>query len=154
MNLKAIPLLSAQQIPADESRPRDEADTPWQIGRLDRQVEFGFRLMGLSFSANTRSTESGTVLQLSAEIGPVPYSAEGVGARRIALSIVDAAQLLPEARLVVSRGHQIYVIGKSALPDAWTVADAISASTRLVLQVKPYLTMLLEVLPNWRGRRS
>jgi hypothetical protein len=147
VNLKAIPLLSAQRISEADSRLQVNTNQALQIGRLDRQIEFAFRLMGLSFTANTRPADNGTVLQLSAEVGPVPYSAEGVGTRRSALSIIESAQMLPEARLVISRSRWIYVIGKSALSEDWSAADAISASTRLVLQVKPHLTMLLEVLP-------
>jgi hypothetical protein len=135
-----------------EPHALSHASTALQIGRLDRQIEFGFRLMGLKFAANTHPGEGLAVLQLSAEVGPVPYSAEGVAARRTALSIIESSQALPEARLIISRNRWIYVIGKSALSDAWTAAEAISATTRLVLQVKPYLTMLLDVLPNWRGR--
>jgi hypothetical protein len=150
VNLKAIPLLSAQRIPEEQSRLLVNNAGLLRIGRLDRQIEFAFRLLGLRFTANTRPAESGTVLQLAAEVGPVPYSAEGVGIRRAALTIIETSQVLPEARLVISRSRWIYVIGKASLPNAWTAADAISASARLVLQVKPYLAMLLEVLPPQR----
>src|SRR5688572_33220313 len=40
-------------------------------------VAFGFRACGLPFSAETRLTETGPVLQIAADIGGDPYSAGG-----------------------------------------------------------------------------
>lgn len=147
MNLKAIPLLKLQQLPPEEPRLRINPDGTLQIGRKDGQIEFAFRFLGFTFEANTRPTAAGTVVQLSAEIAPLPYSAEGVATRRAVVAILDAAQTLPEARLVVSKHRWIYCIGKAALPDRWEPKDVIAAATRLVLEVKPYLVMLQEALP-------
>lgn len=147
MNLKALPLLKLQQLPPEEPRLRINPDGTLQIGRRDGQIEFGFHFLGLSFDANTRPTAAGTVVQLSAEIAPLPFSAEGVATRRAVIAVIEASQALPEARLVISKHRWIYCIGKAALPDAWEPKDVIAAATRLVLEVKPYLVMLQEALP-------
>jgi len=146
--LKALPLLKSQQVPPEEPRLRVTADGTLQVGRADGHIEFGFRYLGFRFEANTRPTASGAVVQLSAEIGPLPFSAEGVGVRRSTLAIIDASQLMGDARLVISRHRWVYCIGKANLPDEWQPQHALAAATRLVLEVKPYLTMLAEVLPN------
>lgn len=148
MNLKALPLLKLQQLPPEEPRLRVNADGTLQIGRKDGQIEFAFHYLGLTFEANTRPTASGTVVQIAAEIAPLPYSAEGVTTRRAVLAIVEAAQTMPEARLVISKSRWIYCIGKGALPTRWEPIDVITAATRLVLEVKPYLVMLQEALPS------
>ena len=147
MNLKAIPLLKLHEIPPEEPRLRVNPDGTLQIGRKDGQIEFAFQFLGFTFEANTRPTAHGTVVQLSSEIGPLPYSAEGVASRRATIAIIEAAQALPEARLVISKHRWIYCIGKASLPDPWEPQDVIIATTRLVLEVKPYLVMLQEALP-------
>ena len=148
MNLKAIPLLKLQQLPPEEPRLRINADGTLQIGRKDGQIEFSFHFQGVTFDANTRPTATGTVVQVAAEIAPLPYSAEGVATRRAVVAIIEASQAMPEARLVVSKSRWIYCIGKAGLPGHWEPQDVITAATRLVLEVKPYLVMLQEALPS------
>ena len=148
MNLKALPLLNLQQLPPEEPRLRIKDDGSLQIGRRDGQIEFAFHFLGLTFEANTRPTATGTVVQVAAEIAPLPYSAEGVATRRAAVAIIEASQVLHEARLVISKSRWIYCIGKAALPTHWEPQDVITSATRLVLEVKPYLTMLQETLPS------
>jgi hypothetical protein len=148
VNLKTLPMLKLQQLPPEEPRLRIKADGSLQIGRQDGQIEFSFNYRGLTFEANTRPTAGGTVVQVAAKIRPLPYSAEGVTLRRAVIAILEASQALPEARLVVSKHRWIYCIGKSALPADWEPQDVITAATRLVLEVKPYLLMLQEALPS------
>lgn len=147
MNLKALPL-KLQQLPPEEPRLRINADGSLQIGRKDGQIEFAFSYLGLTFEANTRPTASGTVVQVAAEISPLPFSAEGVATRRAVIAIIDASQVMHEVRLVVSKSRRVYCIGKSTLPTRWEPLDVIAAATRLVLEVKPYLVMLQETLPS------
>jgi len=148
VNLKTLSMLKLQQLPPDEPRLRIHADGSLQIGSKDGQIEFAFNYLGLTFEANTRPTASGAVVQVAAEIAPLPFSAEGVAARRTVIAIIEASQVMPEARLVVSKSRWIYCIGKAALPGDWEPLDVITAATRLVLEVKPYLVMLQEALPS------
>lgn len=148
MNLKALPLLKLQPLPPEEPRLRVTADGTLQIGRKEGQIEFGFTYMGFNFEAHTRPTANGSVLQLSAEIAPLPYSAEGVATRRAVIAILEASQATAEVRLVISKHRWIYCIGKAALTPGWEPEQVIAAATRLVLEVKPYLQMLREVLPR------
>jgi hypothetical protein len=151
VNLKALPLLKLQQLPPEEPRLRINADGTLQIGRKDGQIEFAFHYLGLNFEANTRPTSSGTVVQVVADIAPLPYSAEGVATRRAVVAIIDASQAMSEVRLVISKHRRIYCIGKAMLPTDWEPHDVIAAATRLVLEVKPYLVMLQEALPPRPG---
>ena len=148
MNLKAFPLLNMQQLPPEEPRLRIKADGSLQIGRKDGQIEFAFHYLGLTFEANTRPTAAGTVVQLSADIAPLPYSAEGVPTRRAVLAIIESSQAMADARLVISKHRRIYCIGRAMLPSPWEPQDVIASATRLVLVVKPYLVMLKEALPS------
>jgi hypothetical protein len=141
-------LLKLQQLPPEEPRLRINPDGSLQIGRKDGQIEFAFTFLGVTFEANTRPTATGTVVQLAAEVAPLPFSAEGVAARRAAIAVIEASQTLPEARLVISKHRWIYCIGKAALPEPWEPKEVIAAATRLVLEVKPYLALLQDSLPR------
>jgi hypothetical protein len=148
VNLKPLPLLDAQSFPPDEPRLRLKSDGTLEIGKPGGQIEFSFQFMGRRFEANTRPTGAGMVLQLSAEIGPVPYSAEGSGIRTAVFAIIDSSQLMDGARLVISQHRWIYCIGKATLRDGWTQDEVLSASVRLALTAKPYLQMLADILPK------
>ena len=148
VNLKPLPSLHAQSIPPDEPRLRVKANGQLEIGKPGGQIEFSFRFMGRRFEANTRPTGSGMVLQISAAIGPVPFSADGSGIRSAVFAVIDNSQLMDGARLVTSQHRWIYCIGKAMLRDNWEAPEAISASVRLALTAKPYLQMLAEVLPK------
>jgi hypothetical protein len=148
VNLKPIALIPSDGIPPDEPRLRVKADGSLEIGKPGGQIEFAFRFAGRRFQANTRPTAGGMVLQLSAEIGPIPYSAEGRSIRSAAFAVIDSSQLMDGARLVISQHRWIYCIGKAMLKDGWTHDDVISASVRLALTAKPYLEMLAEILPK------
>ena len=148
MNLKPIPLVHAAGIPPDEPRLRWKSNGSLEIGKPGGQIEFAFNFLGRRFEANTRPTGAGMVLQLSAEIGPLPYSAEGSGIRSAVFAVIDSSQLMEGARLVVSQHRWIYCIGKAMLKADWTRSDVFSASTRLALTAKPYLQMLADILPK------
>jgi hypothetical protein len=147
VNLKAFPLLKMQQLPPEEPRLRINADGSLQIGRKDGQIEFSFHYLGLTFDANTRPTASGTMVQLVCDIAPLPYSAEGIPTRRAVLAIIEASQVMADARLVISKHRRIFCIGRAMLPNDWKPQEVIASATRLVLELKPYLVILQEALP-------
>lgn len=112
-------------------------------------VEFAFRAYGLTFSANTRLIESGPVLQIAAEIGNDPYTADGSQLRDCAHAVIRASQQAPACRLMVSRQKRIYCLGRARVPDPWTPMTLIAAAAELILEVRPYLLVLRDVLPKW-----
>ena len=148
MNLNPLPLLDAQSMPSQEPRLRLKDDGSVEIGRPGGQIEFAFRYFGRRFEANTRPISGGMVLQMSAELGPMPYSVDGPALRSAVFGILAASQELSGIRLVLSHHRRIYCIGKAMLRQGWQPGDAISASARLCLVAKPYLLLLAEILPN------
>lgn len=112
-------------------------------------VEFSFRAYGLTFSANTRLIESGPVLQIFANIGSDPYTADGSHLRDCAHAVIHASQDTPACRLMVSRQKRIYCVGRARISDPWTPATLIAAAAGLVLEVRPYLLVLRDILPKW-----
>jgi hypothetical protein len=110
-------------------------------------VAFGFRACGLPFSAETRLTDTGPVLQIAADIGGDPYSAEGVEMREAVHAIIRSSHTSPSCRLMVSK--QNYCVGKAHLNETWTPTALLTAAAELVLEARPYLMVLRDVLPRW-----
>ena len=90
-----------------------------RMGRSGGLVEFQFSYMDVRFSANTRQIQSGPIVQISGEVGPLPYSAEGIEIRRSTMAIIDASQSLDHTRLAISSGI--------TLPDAHTRSQPVHA---------------------------
>lgn len=112
-------------------------------------VEFSFHAYGLNFSCNTRLIEAGPILQIAADIGSDPYTAEGIHLRDSAHAIIRASQNAPACRLMVSRQKRIYCVGRARLAEPWTPTALLAAAAGLILEVRPYLMVLRDILPKW-----
>jgi hypothetical protein len=112
-------------------------------------VEFSFSAYGLNFLCNTRLIEAGPILQIAAEIGNDPYTAEGVDLRDSAHAIIRASQGAPACRLLVSRQKRIYCVGRARVAEPWTPTALLTAAASLILEVRPYLMVLRDILPKW-----
>lgn len=112
-------------------------------------VEFFFNAYGLNFSCNTRLIEAGPILQIAAEIGGDPYTAEGADLRDSAHAVIRASQNAPACHLMVSRQKRIYCVGRARLGEAWTPTALLAAAAGLILEARPYLLVLRDILPKW-----
>jgi hypothetical protein len=126
-----------------------EQDGSVRVGQAGRPLEFSFAYLGLRFGASTRMVDSGTILQVAADVAPDPYSVEGASLRRAVHAIIDASHELNNCRLVVTKQKRIFCIGKATVPQSSAPVDVISGAVEIVLEIKPYLDMLAEILPNW-----
>lgn len=125
-------------------------DAEGELNRIDpRERPFGFRFeyLGLRFAASTRVRKGKLWLQLTAKVGPIPYTAESQDRRRDALAIMRASLALPHGRLGVSRDRQIEVAGEFPLSEPLTPVSVVSAAAELVLEIKPYLALLTDFVP-------
>jgi hypothetical protein len=93
--------------------------------------------------------QSGPIVQISGEIAPLPYSAEGQVMRRSVMAIIEASQELLYARLAISKHKTILCVGKAPFVLPATPVDLISAAASVLVEVKPFLQILAEILPTW-----
>jgi hypothetical protein len=119
------------------------------LKREHANLAFGFRACGLPFSAMTRLTETGPVLQVAADVGGDPYSAEGAEMREAVHAIIRSSHASPSCRLMISRQKRIYCVGKGRLGETWTPTALLTVAAELVLEARPYLLVLRDVLPRW-----
>lgn len=149
MTLDSLPMLTTNTLPVGVDQLHFDAAGAVRIGRGGGLVEFAFRFMDIRFVANTRQIQSGPIVQISGEIAPLPYSAEGVAVRRSTIAIIDASQELAHTRLAVSKYKTILCVGKAPVVSPWTPKDLIVATASVMLEVKPFLQILAEILPSW-----
>mgnify|MGYP000273493476 CR=1 FL=1 len=147
-------MLANNTLPPDVDQMHIDAAGAVRIGRGGGLVEFGFRYMDVRFTANTRQIQSGPIVQISGEIAPLPYSAEGVAIRRSAMAIIDASQELTHTRLAISKQKTILCVGKAPVVSPWTPTDLIAATVSVILEVRPFLLILAEILPTWPKQQT
>lgn len=119
------------------------------LKRERANVSFGFKACGLPFSAETRLTETGPMLQIAAEIGGDPYSADGVELRETVHAIIRSSHASPSCRLMISKQKRIYCVGKAHLGETWTPTALLTVAAELVLEARPFLMVLRDILPRW-----
>lgn len=113
-----------------------------RVNPRERPFGFSFECLGLRFSAAARQRSGRTWLQMAAQVGPLPYTAESLERRQSGMTILRACQGLPRGRIAVSRDGQIQVSGEIPLDSRLTAVNVVSAAAELVLEVKPYLSLL------------
>lgn len=145
-------VFAPMEPPQALDRIQFEQDGSVRVGEHGRPMEFSFAFQGLRFGASTRQIDSGTILQVAADIAPDPYSVEGAALRRSVHAIIDASQVLNSTRLVITKQKRIYCIGKAAIATPAAPRDLLSATVEILLEIKPYLEMLGEILPSWPNR--
>lgn len=118
-----------------------------------RPFGFTFECLGLRFTASTRVRQGKLWLQLAANVGPVPYTAESMDRRRDTLAIMRSAATLPHGRVGISPDRQIEVSGELQLSEPLTPAHVLAAATELILEIKPYAALLADFLPA-KGRHA
>lgn len=125
-----------------------------RVDPRERPFRFHFGCLGLRFTAATRHHDGDLWLQVSAKAGPLPYSAESPERRQNAFSILRASLGLRHARLGISRDRQIELIGEIPLAARLTPVNVISATTELVLELKPLVGLLNEFVFAGFGRAT
>lgn len=147
-------MLARKMLPSEMDHLQLDQDGKLRLGRGGGLVEFTFFYMDVPFSAVTRQIQSGPIVQISGEIAPLPYSAEGTSIRRATIAIIDASQDLAHTRLAVSKQKTILCVGKAPISEPWAPVDLIAAAASVIIEIRPYLQMLAEVLPAWPKPRS
>ena len=149
MSPSILPMLANSTLPPGVDHMHIATDGTVRLGKGGELIEFGFSFMDVPFTATTRQIQSGPIIQISGEIAPLPYSAEGVVMRRSALAIIEASQDLAQSRLAISKDKTILCVGKAPFSMPATPVDLIAAVASVILEVKPFLQILAEILPSW-----
>ena len=134
------------------------SDAPFQLGDFEiddegrlrprpdgTPISFGFSYRGVDFMAAVETGPAPRV-SLSAELGKLPFRAEVGERRQTARRIVDATQALPRGGISLSESHDMHLSAEMAAPTPLTPSAVMVALTAILLDFKPYLDLLHEVL--------
>jgi hypothetical protein len=147
MNMPTV--FSRPPAPAELNELDVLADGSIALSQDRANVEFSFKACGLPFSAATRLIESGPVIQIAANVGGDPYSVEGVEMREAVHAVIRSSHMSPSCRLMVSKQKRIYCVGRARLSESWTPTALLTATAELILEARPYLMVLRDILPRW-----
>jgi hypothetical protein len=108
-------------------------------------ISFGFTYRGIDFMAKV-DTGSAPLVSLDAELGKLPYRAK-IGARReLTRKIVRASQALPRGGIDLSDEHDMHLTAQIEPSAPLTPKSVLLALAAILLDFKPYLDLLQEVM--------
>lgn len=121
----------------DEGRLKPRSD--------GKPIAFGFSYRGVDFIAEVH-TGGGARIRLSAELGKLPYRAEAGDRRDLTRRVVDATEGLPHGRISLSASQDVLLGAETPAPVPLTPASLMAAMTTVLLDFKPYIDLLHEVM--------
>lgn len=134
-----------------KGRPLDLGD--FQLddeGRLSPRADgspivFGFSYRGVDFIAKVAAGAAPKVY-LSAELGKLPYRATPGVCRERTKRVAEATAALPRGRINISADQDMQLSAETAAPVPLTPGSLMSALVALLLDFKPYIDLLHEVM--------
>lgn len=111
-----------------------------------KALNFSFDYHGITFAAACRRVDGQFVVTVSADLGPVPFSAESIRARREILHLVATGDHAAETQVTITGDHAIRIDSSFALLQPVSPVVMLTAITELMLALKPTLAQLGEIL--------
>jgi len=121
----------------DEGRLRPRAD--------GSPISFGFSYRGVDFIAEVAAGTTPKVC-LRAELGKLPYRATPGGCRERTRRVAEATAALPRGQINIGADQDMQLSAEAAAPAPLTPAGLMSALVALLLDFKPYIDLLHEVM--------
>lgn len=109
-------------------------------------VSFRFSFLGHEFVGEARPNDEGALLQIGADLVPLPYSIESRQRRQRALALLRAARELPHTRLLATPDKAMRAEGTLTVERPLTAGRLVGATTVLLLELMPYLTLVPELV--------
>lgn len=110
-----------------------------------RPTNLNFFADGLPFHAAVSPEGDGSVCQIWAEVGHIPFTAQAPERRRLLLAALRAMPKLEGARFVV-QDQKILLASETRLPAKVTAEDLIYETVALIQEARPFLRILGEWL--------
>jgi len=113
----------------------------------DRRLDFGFEYRGIPFVVRAEASNQGTDLEIRANLGTLPFSAEDAERRATALAILNAASDDLGGRFRLDNNQHVVMVDVYRLDVPLTPAVLLTRTAELVLKTKPYMELLSLVVP-------
>jgi hypothetical protein len=144
---KAIGRLARDDVPFLFDAVAVQADG--SIVHTARQtLNFSFDYHGATFVAACRRIDGRFVVTVSADLGPVPFSAESVRARRAIQHFIATAAHAAEVQMAITDDQTIRIDSSFDLLHPVSPVVMLTAITELMLVLKPTLARLGKILTD------
>ena len=145
----ALKLASEEQLPIEMGRIIWRAD-----GRLERRgdgdsLSFKFVYRGARFEGRLDLSDTGK-MAITADLGPLPYTAESGGARHQMLRLARGAVSKEGLHFLVSQDQVLRIAAEGTTPRPRTPVSCMATLCSLVLRLRPWLEMAEDLLDETR----
>jgi hypothetical protein len=125
------------------------------IAHRDREkLSFCFDFLGVTFNADGQRMADSFVVTLTANLGPLPFSAESAAVRNEIRNLV-AASALPEApEFSIADDQTIRLVSSFELYQPVSPILILTVVTEYLIAVKPWLTRFAELLADPALRKA
>ncbi len=103
---------------------------------------FRFTYLEIPFAARVSENGSDKNLNIEADLGPLPYTAEAPKLRKPLLALLDALKAEGNFRLSLSLQKRIILEGEIPMDAALTPVNIIASLTTLLVHADPYLELI------------
>ncbi len=144
--------------PAEDGLPLDflgDGTEPLEVnsitvdadGNVTRRVppspfNFCFTYLEIPFSARVSEDGGNKNLNVTADFGPMPYTAEAPKLRKPLLALLDALKAEGTFRLSLNTRKRIMLAGEIPMEAALTPVNIIASLTTLLVHTDPYLDLI------------
>jgi hypothetical protein len=136
----SLKFLAEQQGPLELSTVVIE-DGKRLAKRAFNAFSFHFEYDGIPFNVGVDQQVSARSMRLTGDLGPRPFSAEGVWRRVDVQYLITATQNWPTGRLIVDQRQIIQFEAVSEMPDPATPIETLTQVTELILRGKPLMDL-------------
>lgn len=112
-------------------------------------LSFSFMCYGVEFSADGYEGEEGPTLQLSGNLGPIPYSAESTVNRKVIGEILALSPEFLNLRMSLSEGNDVVVEGELPLGGSITPSRIVATASAFVASAKPLIEVIKIAAPSF-----
>ncbi len=150
---EAIRLASNQALSLDVGNVEVDNEGQLLVRESDRPLRFSFEFSGAPFEVEVTNSEA-PMVKVTGDLGFLPYTIESPAARRWALRIIAASRGMRRGRLQLDPNHAIRLYAEAPPPARRNPVTILSTVTALLLDFKPCLELLSEVLKLGPARRA
>ena len=141
----AVRLVSGQEQSLNVASLEVDKDGQLVVRDDDRPLRFSFEFAGAPFEAEVTAGDA-PLVKLTADLGLLPYTIESPAARYWALRVIAASSRMKRGRLELDSNYAIRLRAEAPPPAQRTPVTILSTVTALLLDFKPCLELLSEVL--------
>ena len=142
---EAVKLVSDRNLSFDAGNLEVDKDGRLRPRDGDKPLRFRFEFAGALFEVVVTTGEA-PLVQVTGELGLLPYTIESPAARRWALRVIAASSQMRRGRLELDPSYAIRLRAAAPPPAQRNPVTILSTVTALLLDFKPWLELLSEVL--------